>query len=132
MHPTPAQLFACRRRLGIVLSLAVAGCLTIGFNLPVAGLLVVLAGFGLAGYGLAVAIVPARTWLDRLLATVTFAMACLAVVAEALSLVVLLGNVTAWTVAAVACGVAGGLLRGRRLRHPVWVAGAGGALGRGG
>ena len=48
MHPTLAQLFACRRHLGVVLSLAVAGCLTIGFTLPVAGLLVVVAGLGLA------------------------------------------------------------------------------------
>jgi hypothetical protein len=98
--------------------LAVAGCLTIGFNLPVAGLLVVGAGFGMAGYGLAAALVPSRTPIDRLLATVTFGVAVLAVVAEALSLVVLLGSTTAWTVAAVVCGVVGGLMPGRPVRWP--------------
>src|SRR5262249_62206375 len=116
MHP--ASLPACRRRLGVPLLLAVAGSLTIAFNLRVVGLLVVGAGFGLAGWGLASAIVPARTPLDRLLATVTFAVASLAVVAEALSLVVLLGSPDAWTIAAVVCGIVGSLLPGRCLpRH---------------
>jgi hypothetical protein len=113
----PAQFLASRHHLGLVVLLVVAGGLTIGARLPVAGLVVVVAGFGMLGYGLASAIVPARTWLDRLLATVTFGMAGLAVVAEGLSLATLLGSVTAWTIGAVLYGAVGGLLPGRPLRR---------------
>lgn len=115
MHP--ATLLACRRRFGAPLLLAVAGALTVAFNLRVVGLLVVAAGFGMAGYGLARTVVPARTTLDRVLVSVTFAIATLAVVAEALSLVTLLGSPAAWIVAAGACGIVGWLLPGRRQGH---------------
>jgi len=96
----------------------VAGGLTIAFDLPAVGLVVVVAGFGLAGYGLAAAIVPARTALDRLLASLTFAVAGFALVAEGLSLVVLLGSPAAWIVGAVICGVVGVLLAGRKPLTP--------------
>jgi hypothetical protein len=90
--------------------LVAAAGLVVAFGLRVAGLLVVGGGFGLAGYGLATAIVPARTPLDRLLAALTFAVATLALVAEGLSLAVLLGSTTAWIAGATICGVVGGLL----------------------
>ncbi len=101
--------------LGAPVLLVVAGSLAIGFDLRVVGFLVVITGFGVAGHGLAAAIVPARTQLDRLLASLTFAVAALALVAEALSLAMLLGSTAAWVVGAVVCGVAGGLLPGRSL-----------------
>jgi hypothetical protein len=113
----PAELLPCHHRLGALVLLAVAGSVTIAFDLGVVGLLVVGAGFGLAGYGLAAAVEPARTSTDRLLVTVTFAVATFAAVAEALSLAMLLGSPTAWIVAAVACGVVGGVLPGRLLRR---------------
>jgi Dolichyl-phosphate-mannose-protein mannosyltransferase len=109
----PAVTLPCLHRVGALVLLVVAGGLTVAFDLRVAGLLVVVAGFGLAGYGLAAIIVPSRTRLDRLLATITFAVAVLAVVAEVLSLVVLLGSPASWIVAAVACGVVGGALPAR-------------------
>src|SRR4051794_27897280 len=108
MHP--ASFPPCCRRLGVSLLLAVAGALTIAFNLRVAGFLVVVAGFGVAGYGLARAIVPARTTLDRLLVAITFAVAVLAVVAEALSLAGVLGDPKGRIIAAGICGIVGGLL----------------------
>jgi hypothetical protein len=95
--------------------LVVAAGLAVAFDLRVAGLLIVGGGFGLAGYGLASTIVPARTALDRLLATIAFAVAVLAAVAEALSLAVLLGSTTAWITAATICGVVGCVLPRRRL-----------------
>src|SRR3954451_16528310 len=101
------EVRVCRYRLGVPLLLAAAGCLTVAFDVPVLGLLVVGAGFWLAGAGITSAVVPAHTRIDRLLATLTFAFACLAIVAEALSLAVLLGTSTAWIAAAVACGGAG-------------------------
>ena len=86
MHP--ATLLVCRRRrLGVVLLLAVAGLLTLAWGLRVVGFLVVVTGLGVAGYGLAGAVVPARTWLDRLVTSLTFAVACLAVVAAAVVVV---------------------------------------------
>ena len=101
-------MFAIRRqhasRLGLLLA---AGPLTLALDLKILGLAVVVAGFGLAGHGLAQVIVPAQTRLDRLLVGLTFAFASLALVAEALSLATLLGSVTSWTVAALMCGVAG-------------------------
>jgi hypothetical protein len=103
----------------VPLVLAVAGGLSLAFGLSVVELLLVGAGFGLAGYGIAGAVVPARTRLDRLLATITFAVATLAVVAEALSLAVLLGNQTAWTVAGVVCGVGGWIVGGLAPARPV-------------
>ena len=109
----PATLPFCRQRLGVLTLVVAAASLCLLFGLPVAGFLVVGAGFGMAGYGLASVIVPNRTVLDRLLATITLAAACFAVVAEALSLLTLLGSATAWIVAATACGVVFGALPGR-------------------
>ena len=129
---TLARRLTCRQRLGAPVLLAVAGILAVAFDLRVVGLLVVIAGFGMAGHGLAGAVVPARSHLDRLLAGLTVATAALALVAEALSLGSLLGSTTAWIVGAVVCGVAGGLLPGRPLpskpltpRPPLPRAGAG-------
>ena len=110
----PYKRLPCRHRLGAMALLAVAGGLAILFDLRIAGLLVVGGGFGLAGYGLTGAVVPVRTPLDRLLTTTTFAMAALAVVAEGLSLAVLLGSSASWIVGAVAAGLVGGALPGRR------------------
>ena len=107
---TLARRLPCRQRLGAPALLAVAGILTAAFDLRVVGLLVVMAGFGMAGHGLARAIVPARTGVDRLLASLTFGVAVLALVAEALSLVSLLGSTTAWIAGAVLCGIVGSLL----------------------
>src|SRR5688572_21110243 len=111
---TPVRRLLCRQRLGVLVGLAVAGGLTIAFDLRVVGLLVVVAGFSVAGYGIAAAVVPARTRLDRFLASLTFAVAALALVAEVLSLAVLLGSTAAWIVGAVACGVVGTALTPRR------------------
>ncbi len=115
---TGARRLPCRQRLCAPVVLVVAGGLTIAFDLRVVGFLVVVAGFGMAGSGLAAATVPARTRLDRLLAGLTFAVAALALVAEVLSLATLLGSEAAWIVGAVVCGVAGGSLPGRPLRRP--------------
>ena len=55
--------------------LLAAGALTLTLDLRILGFVVVVAGFGLAGYGLSKMIVPARTRLDRVLAAVPFAFA---------------------------------------------------------
>src|SRR6187401_2793913 len=110
---TRARHLPYPQRLGAPVVLTIAGGLTLAFDLRVVGFLVVVAGFGLAGHGLAAAIVPARTRVDRLLASLTFAVAALALVAELLSLATLLGSTAAWTIGAVICGIAGVLLRGR-------------------
>jgi 4-amino-4-deoxy-L-arabinose transferase-like glycosyltransferase len=112
----PATLLPCRQRLGALAVLVAAASLSLAFDLDVAGFLVVCAGFGLAGYWLADAILPSRAALDRLLATVTLSVACLSVVAEVLSLLTLLGNTVAWLVATTACGVASGMLTKPRSR----------------
>ena len=107
----PSALLAIRRQDACTLTLLLAAsALTLTFDLRILGLVVVAAGFGLAGRGLAEMIVPARTGLDRLLAALTFAFASLAVAAEGLSLAVLLGSPAAWTGMAVVCGAAGVLL----------------------
>jgi len=112
-----APLSAIARR-GTLVLLVAAAALTLAFDLRVVGLVVVTAGFGIAGYGVAGRLVPTRAPLERLLLTVTFGVAALALAAEVLSLLVLLGSPAAWVLAATVCGVVGGALQGRPLRRP--------------
>jgi hypothetical protein len=105
-------------RRGSLTLLAVAAFLTLAFDLRVVGLAVVTAGFALAGYGLAARLVPTRSPLDRLLLTATFGVAALALVAEGLSLLVLLGSPAAWVLGALICGLAGGALPGQPVARP--------------
>ena len=107
-------MLAIRRQDACTLALLLAaGALTLTLDLRVLGFVVVVAGFGLAGRGLAAMIVPARTRLDRLLTALTFAFASLAIAAEGLSLAVLLGSPAAWTGMALVCGTIGILLARR-------------------
>ncbi|MGE3907891.1 MAG: ArnT family glycosyltransferase [Chloroflexota bacterium] len=103
-RPTPQDV-------GNIALLVTAGAISLLLDLKLAGFAVVVAGFGLAGHGLAAAIAPARTRLDHSLVALTFAFATLAVVAEMLSLAVLLGSIAAWTTSAELCGIAGVLVR---------------------
>jgi hypothetical protein len=105
--PGSLRLTNILRAIGQVVALLLAGLLSLALDLKVGGFLVVVASFGLAGTGLATAVVPTRSRLDRSLVALTFAFALFVVVAEALSLAVLLGSIPAWTLAAVACGAAG-------------------------
>src|SRR5689334_21320335 len=67
----PATPHLSPQRLGALLLTVAGASLSLTFDLHVAGFLVVWAGFGLAGYGLAAAILPNASVLDRVLATVT-------------------------------------------------------------
>lgn len=88
--------------------------LAIVFDLKPAGFLVVCAGVGLVGVSLATAMLSGRSTIDQLIATVTLGASCLAVVAEGLSLLALLGSTGAWIVATTACGIGVGSVVRRR------------------
>src|SRR5687767_5755384 len=104
----PSAMFAIRRQDACTLALLLAaGALTLALDLKVLGFVVVVAGFGLAGRGLTVAIVPTRTWLDHLLTALTFAFPSVALAAEGLSLAMLHGGPAAWTTMALLCGAVG-------------------------
>src|SRR4051794_31980522 len=110
MRPAPLPL--SHQRLGLLVLLLAAACASLLFDLRVVGLLVVYGGVWLAGWALAIAVVPDPLLLDRSLATVTLSMALVAVVAEGLSLLTLLGSTSAWIVAATVCGLAFGAVAG--------------------
>jgi 4-amino-4-deoxy-L-arabinose transferase-like glycosyltransferase len=97
----------------VLVLIVAAASVSLAFDLRVAGFLVVWAGFGLAGSGLTGALLPKHDLLDRLLATVTLGFACLAVTAEGLSLLSLLGSTTAWIIVATVCGVTFGAIPGK-------------------